>query len=103
VETDRGRTAIEVELTPKTEERARDILRELLYEYDRVVYYATPRAAAVVRRAGQLRLDAGQLLVRPYPLLANPCVDPPHTDQPDTVTADTAEGDTAVFRATGAA
>src|SRR5581483_9985501 len=91
VETARGRTAIEVELTPKTEERVRDILGRLFAEYDRVVYYATPRAATVVRKAGRYRLDSGTLIVRPYPLTADvPCVDPPHTATPDTDQRDTA-------------
>jgi hypothetical protein len=100
VETDRGRTAIEVELTPKTEERVRDILGHLFAEYDRVVYYATPRAGTVVARAGHYRLDQGTLLLRSYPLTEGPCVDPPHTDQLDTdqpvrVTPDTEQRDTA--------
>jgi hypothetical protein len=92
--TDRGRTAIEVELTPKTEERVRDILGHLFADYDRVVYYATPRAAAVVARAGHYRLDQGSLLLRPYPLGEDPCLDPPHTGQPDTEQPDTVEPDT---------
>jgi len=94
VETQRGRTAIEVELTPKTEERVRDILHTLFAEYDRVVYYATPRAGAVVARAGKYRLDAGTLILRPYPLTEPPCVDPPHTAEPPTETPDTEQPDT---------
>jgi hypothetical protein len=50
VESDRGRAAIEVELTPKTGRRVRQIIATLLGDYDRVVYYATPRAGAVVGR-----------------------------------------------------
>lgn len=92
--TDSGRTAIEVELTPKTEERVRDILGHLFATYDRVVYYATPRAATVVRKAGHWRLDRGTLILRPYPLTDQPCVDPPHTAGPDTVERDTVERDT---------
>ena len=76
VESARGRTAVEVELTPKTQERVREILWALFSEYDRVVYYATPRAAHVVTRAGRLRLEAGHLVVRPYPLDAQPSEEP---------------------------
>jgi transposase len=47
-------------------ERVRDILRVLLYEYDRVVYNAAPRTARVVRAAAGARLDK-EVLVRPYP------------------------------------
>lgn len=65
--TDRGRTAIEVELTPKTEERVRDILGHLFARYDRVVYYATPRAAAVVRKAGHWRSTAAPSSCGPTP------------------------------------
>jgi hypothetical protein len=68
VRTAEGRVAIEVELTPKTEERVRDILWRLSAAYDRVIYYATPRAAAVVRKAGR-HLD-DKLVIRPYPLTA---------------------------------
>ena len=90
--TDSRRTAIEVELTPKTEERVRDILGHLFATYDRVDYSATPRAAAVVRNAGGYRLDRGTLILRPYPLIAEaPRVDPPHTAGPDTAQQDTAE------------
>jgi hypothetical protein len=66
VESDRGRTAIEVELTPKTGARLSEILGLLLGEYDRVVYYATPRAAAVVTRAAALH--GRRVVVRPYPV-----------------------------------
>ena len=85
------RTAIEVELTPKTEERVRDILWRHLPAYDRVVYYATPRAATVVRKAGGYHLDRGSLIIRPYPL-TGPCIDfllP--TDKPDTEEPATAQ------------
>ena len=89
--TDRARTAIEVELTPKTEERVRDILGHLFAQYDRVVYYATPRAAAVVRKASGYRLDRGTLILRPYPLVAEaPCIDQPHTAGPATAEPATA-------------
>src|SRR5581483_2498302 len=67
VRTAEGRVAIEVELTPKTEERVRDILWRLTAAYDRVIYYATPRAAAVVRKAGRHHLD-DKLVIRSYPL-----------------------------------
>lgn len=86
-------TAIEVELTPKTEERVRDILADLCGAYDRVVYYATPRAATVVRKAGRYRLDQGTLIVRPYPL-TGPCIDFPPTEQPNTVPPAPAQPDT---------
>ena len=67
VHTAQGRgAAIEVELTPKTEERVRDILWRLTAAYDQVIYYATPRAAAAVRKAGR-HLD-DKLVIRPYPL-----------------------------------
>lgn len=86
-------TAIEVELTPKTEERVRDILWRHLAVYDRVVYYATPRAAAVVRKAGGYHLDRGSLIIRPYPL-AGPCIDFPTTEKPDTAPPATTQPDT---------
>jgi hypothetical protein len=92
VHTAQGRTAIEVELTPKTEERVRDILWRLTAVYDRVVYYATPRAGAVVRKAGRHHLDRGTLIIRPYPL-TGPCVDFPPTAQPNMATPVTAQPD----------
>jgi hypothetical protein len=51
---DRGkqwRTAVEVEVTRKTEARVAAILRQLLKTYDDVVYRAAPGAATVVLRA----------------------------------------------------
>jgi hypothetical protein len=87
VETDRGRIAIEVELTPKTKERVRDIFRVLLYEYDRVVYYAARRTARVVRAAAGARLDK-EVLVRPYPPPRPVCCS---AHGPDMVPPDTAE------------
>jgi hypothetical protein len=45
------RTAVEVELTRKTEARVAGILRHLLATYDDVVYRAVPDAGAVVTRA----------------------------------------------------
>ena len=45
------RTAVEVELTRKTEARVTGILRQLLASYDDVVYRALPSAAPVVERA----------------------------------------------------
>jgi hypothetical protein len=95
VEADGLRWAIEVELTPKSDERVREILWRLFADYDRVVYYATPRAAAVIRKAGGNRLDTGTLLVRPYPL-PDPSHAPPHTAEPDTVKPATAEPPVAI-------
>jgi hypothetical protein len=61
------RTAIEVELTPKTLARTLEVIRTLLAEYDDVVYFATPSAARVVERAVE-RLKAGdRVRVRAYP------------------------------------
>jgi len=87
--------AIEVELTPKTQERVRDILGWLFDDYHRVVYYATPRAAAVVRKAGRSRLDSGTLTIRPYPLAEEeaPSGAPPHTAEPPTAQPDTDKPD----------
>jgi hypothetical protein len=66
----RWRTAVEVELTRKTEARTRAILRRLLADYDDVVYHATPGAAAVIERAAA-GIDGGQrVFIRPYPPLA---------------------------------
>jgi hypothetical protein len=45
------RTAVEVELTRKTEARVAAILHQLLKTYDDVVYRAAPGAATVVQRA----------------------------------------------------
>jgi hypothetical protein len=45
------RTAVEVELTRKTEARVAAILGQLLKTYDDVVYKAAPGAATVVQRA----------------------------------------------------
>jgi hypothetical protein len=47
------RTAVEVELTRKTEARVAAILRQLLATYDDVVYRAAPGAATVVKRAAR--------------------------------------------------
>ena len=68
---DRGktwRTAVEVELTRKTEVRVAAILRQLLARYDDVVYRAAPGASPVVKRAAA-GLDAGaeRIFVKPYP------------------------------------
>ena len=68
VEGDGIRYAIEVELTPKSDERLREILHRLFADYERVVYYATPRCAAVLRKTAKSRLEAGSLILRPYPL-----------------------------------
>lgn len=63
------RTAVEVELTRKTEVRMAAILRQLLKTYDDVVYRVAPSATAVVERAIRaLPGDGSQRVhVRPYP------------------------------------
>ena len=63
------RTAIEVELTRKTEARVAAILRQLLKSYDDVVYKAAPGAATVVQRAAAALPDGGaeRVIIRPYP------------------------------------
>ncbi|MGH9011575.1 MAG: hypothetical protein ACRDYF_17285 [Acidimicrobiia bacterium] len=63
------RTAVEVELTRKTEVRMAAILRQLLAQYDDVVYRAAPGATTVVQRAtSALPADGRQRVhVRPYP------------------------------------
>jgi hypothetical protein len=53
------RTAVEVELTRKTEARVSAILRLLLVTYDDVVYRAAPGAGTVVKR-GAAGLDRGR-------------------------------------------
>jgi hypothetical protein len=68
---DRGKqwhTAVEVELTRKTEARVSAILRQLLATYDDVVYRAAPGAATVVKRAvAGLDRGAERIFVKPYP------------------------------------
>lgn len=63
------RTAVEVELTRKTEAGVSAILRQLLKTYDDVVYRAAPGAATVVQRTAALSDGggAGRVHVRPYP------------------------------------
>ncbi len=63
------RTAVEVELTRKTEARVAAILRQLLKTYDDVVYRAHPSAATVVQRAAAALPDGGaaRVCVRSYP------------------------------------
>jgi hypothetical protein len=62
------RTAVEVELTRKTEARVSSILRQLLAAYDDVVYRAAPGAATVVKRAAAgLDRGADRVHVRAYP------------------------------------
>jgi hypothetical protein len=64
----RWRTAVEVELTRKTEVRVSAILRQLLARYDDIVYRAAPGAATVVKRAAA-GLDRGgeRIFVKGYP------------------------------------
>ena len=68
---DRGktwRTAVEVELTRKTEVRVVAILRHLLARYDDVVYRVHPSALTVVSRAAAaLASGSERVLIRPYP------------------------------------
>jgi len=63
------RTAVEVELTRKTEVRVAAILRQLLESYDDVVYRAHPSAAPVVQRAAAALPGRGaaRVHVRSYP------------------------------------
>ena len=62
------RTAVEVELTRKTEARVAAILRLLLAGYDDGVYRAVPGAGAVVTRAAAAGIDGGErVFVRPFP------------------------------------
>jgi hypothetical protein len=63
------RTAVEVELTRKTEARVAAILRQLLKTYDDVVYRAHPSAATVVQRAAAALPGGGaaRVNVRSYP------------------------------------
>jgi len=72
VSTDRDgkqwRTAIEVELTRKTEARVVAILRHLLATYDDVVYRVHPSAMTVVTRSvAGLATGSERIMVRPYP------------------------------------
>lgn len=63
----RWRSAIEVELTRKTQARVTEVLRLLLGAYDEVVYFAFPGPGAVVTRAAA-GIGAGERVrVRPYP------------------------------------
>jgi hypothetical protein len=62
------RTAVEVELTRKTEARVVAILRHLLAGYDDVVYRVHPSAMTVVTRsAAALGSGAERIMIRPYP------------------------------------
>jgi hypothetical protein len=62
------RTAIEVELTRKTEARVVAILRHLLSRYDDVVYRVHPSAMTVVTRSvAALSSGSERIKVRPYP------------------------------------
>jgi hypothetical protein len=61
------RTAVEVELTRKTEARVAGILRHLLAVYDDVVYRAVRDAGGVVSRAAA-GIDGGErVFVKPFP------------------------------------
>ena len=67
---DRGnqwRTAVEVELTRKTEARVVAILRHLLAGYDDVVYRVHPSAMTVTRSAAALTSGSERVMIRPYP------------------------------------
>ena len=62
------RTAVEVELTRKTEARVVAILRHLLSRYDDVVYRVHPSAQTVVTRsAASLETGSDRIMIRPYP------------------------------------
>jgi hypothetical protein len=63
------RTAIEVELSRKTEIRVAAVLRHLLNAYDDVVYKAAASATTVVRRAVAALPDgqSDRVVIRPYP------------------------------------
>ena len=62
------RTAVEVELTRKTEARVVAILRHLLAGHDDVVYRVHPSAMTVVTRSvSRLSSGAERIMVRPYP------------------------------------
>jgi hypothetical protein len=62
------RTAVEVELTRKTEVRVTAILRHLLAGYDDVVYRVHPSALTVVTRSTTaLKTGSERIMVRPYP------------------------------------
>ena len=62
------RTAVEVELTRKTEARVVAILRHLLARYDDVVYRVHPSAMTVVTRsAAKLSSGSERIMIRPYP------------------------------------
>lgn len=62
------RTAIEVELTRKTEVRVVAILHHLLSRYDNVVYRVHPSALTVVTRSvAVLSSGSERIKVRPYP------------------------------------
>ena len=62
------RTAVEVELTRKTEARVEAILRHLLAAYDDVVYRVHSSAMTVVTRSvAGLSTGSDRIMVRPYP------------------------------------
>jgi hypothetical protein len=63
----RWRTAVEVELTRKTEVRVAGILRHLLSAYDDVVYHAVEDAGRVVSRAADAAGVGARVHVRPFP------------------------------------
>ncbi len=51
VELDGKTIAVEVELTAKTAARVRDIMRRVVWRYERAWYFVAPAAATVVQRA----------------------------------------------------
>ena len=64
----RWRTAVEVELTRKTEIRVSAILRQLLATYDDVVYRAAPSALPVLNRAiAGLHHGSERVHIKAYP------------------------------------
>lgn len=62
-----GRSAIEVELTPKPRGRVEAILRGLLARHDDVIYFAVPTAAGTLKAAAEALLAGERVRVRPYP------------------------------------
>jgi hypothetical protein len=61
------RTAVEVELTRKTEARVAGILRHLLATYDDVVFHAVEDAGRVVTRSAEAAGVGDRVHRRPFP------------------------------------